>query len=71
MGECKAAPILRDELAFIGKYTASLGGQALGDDKWEGLEALNWRRKVKENSGELNLPWTREIFPTTTWRIKV
>lgn len=63
--------ILRDESAFIGKYTASLGGQALRGDKWEGLEALKWRRKVKENSGELNLPWTREIFPTATRRIKI
>lgn len=71
MGECKAAPILRDAFAFIGKYTASFGGQALGGDKWEGLEALNWRRKVKENNGELNLPWTSEISPITTWGIKV
>lgn len=30
MGECKAEPVLRDESAFIGKDTASPGGQALG-----------------------------------------
>lgn len=44
--------ILRNELAFNGKYGALLGSQpcwGIGDNK--GPEALNWRRRIREMMG--------------------